>query len=130
MNVQRMLKMTSYDTNPEDTTDPTGQQQDEWMFLCRLQPTFPQSPNSSQNIDWEEDAAELLPTLLQSCPNWIKQKKSQSDGLHRRTNQPTSVEVNNLNQEQLKALLVSRHFANHDQGAPLCMLTAGTSFML
>lgn len=51
------------------------QQQEEWMILSQLQPTF-QDDHSMENIDWSEASHELPHPLLLSCPNWIKSMKS------------------------------------------------------
>lgn len=45
------------------------QQDEEWMILSQLQPTFQQEDHSMDDIDWSEASHELPHPLLMSCPN-------------------------------------------------------------
>ena len=53
--------------------------QEEWMFLCQLQPTYCSPDSSRGDVDWEQAARQLPQPLLLSCPNWIKHTKSQTE---------------------------------------------------
>ena len=81
--MKTMIKQTQQNTTRKsgqlsnednDQIDSAEHNQEEWMFLCQLQPTYdiPNSPGDD-NVDWEEAARQLTPSLLLSCPNWIKQ---------------------------------------------------------
>ena len=88
----------------EQTEDTTEHNQEEWMFLCQLQPTYhtTDSPEDN-NVNWEEAASQLPPPVLLSCPNWIKQMKAQSDSSTTCTSrlQLPPVDINSLNEQQL-----------------------------
>ena len=65
------------DQTDEDTEEHS---QEEWMFLCQLQPTYDtpgNSPDSHENtqVNWDETANQMPPQLLLSCPNWVKEMK-------------------------------------------------------
>ena len=110
----------------DHTEDTPEHNQEEWMLLCQLNPTYTTPDSSDDSTDWSEAARQLPQEVLLSCPNWIKHTKSQSqDSLNRL--QSTHVDVNLLNEQQLKAYnIISTHFrSNNDQ--PLCMLILGTA---
>ena len=114
------------DDETDQTEDTPEHNQEEWMFLCQLQPTYTTPESPDDNVDWEEAARQLPQSLLLSCPNWIKSMRSQSDYSSSRR-QLTHVDTSSLNQQQMNAYqILSTHYTSNDQH-PLHMLILGTA---
>ena len=118
------LQLSSDDSDQSESTQEHNQ--DEWMYLCQLQPTYTTPESPDDNVDWEE-AARLLPQpLLLSCPNWIKHTKSQTESSTCRRQLPT-IDIQDLNLQQRNAYdIVSTHYTSNSQN-PLNLLMLGTA---
>ena len=139
--LQRAEQFESIQRANEDsnqTEDTHEHSQEEWMFLCQLQPTYdtpsnsPDPPEGTQ-VNGDEAANQMPPQLILSCPNWIKQMKKQSDTSMLR-HPLTQVDINCLNEKQLHAYrLLSTHYTNNQESLHMLILgTAGTgkSFLI
>lgn len=108
------------------------QQDEEWMILSQLQPTFQQEDHSMDDIDWSEASHELPHPLLMSCPNWIRSMKSQHNATTNSLNhQVPTLDTNDLTeQQQIAYQIVSNHYTSYSEGHmpdPLLMQILGTA---
>lgn len=131
--LERAQQYISQETIDDDYDEPhLMQQQEEWMILSQLQPTFQQEDHSMDNIDWSEASHELPHPLLLSCPNWIRSMKSQQNATTDSLNyQLPTLDTNDLTeQQQIAYQIVSNHYTSYSEGHmpdPLLMLILGTA---
>ncbi len=100
------------------------------MYLCQLNPTFTSNAEQSSDlaigsdsVDWA--AAQMDPTLLLSCPNWIHSNRAQNTTEFQLPT--TLIDISSLNKAQRQAYdIVADHYTNQS-APPLKMMVLGTA---
>ena len=121
------------DEDYDEIQDQSTQEQDEWMQLCQLNPTFSRSLQTDATVDWEAAARSLPPHLLRDAAKWITVQRhlstSTSDRSSNLHNQP--INVDSLNHKQRCAYtLIQQHHTRVRTGEnpqPLYMIISGTA---
>ncbi|MDD9816931.1 MAG: hypothetical protein OXU61_02150 [Gammaproteobacteria bacterium] len=127
-----MARAQLYQEHPTQTDDEQYQEntyQEEWMYLCQLNPTFTsneqQLDSVSDSVDWELAAAQMEPTVLLSFPNWIYSNRAQTTTDFQL---PTrQVDISSLNTAQRKAYDIVADHHTAQSASPLKMMVLGTA---
>ena len=137
--LERVQEFIEFQSSSDKYEDPMANQQDdqeEWMLLSQLNPTFENKGNESDIDDavWETSITSLTPEQITESANWISTIRKNYDHTQSFQSYSTSsVDINTLNDEQSLAfdIITKHHQISINQGPgiqkQLLMIIYGTA---